>query len=105
MKTRLLTLICTVAISASGVSYTRGADNKQTYSRTDSDAGVAVVADTLVARPLCLATTVVGSAIFIISLPVAAASKSVKQTAHTLVVRPAKATFTRPLGDFSGIDD
>jgi hypothetical protein len=31
-------------------------------------------------------------------------SGSVKETAHTLVVEPAKATFTRPIGDFSSLE-
>src|SRR4051794_5875491 len=55
--------------------------------------------DILVVRPVCFAFTVAGSALFVISLPVAATSKSVHQVAHTLVVRPAKATFTRPIGN------
>jgi hypothetical protein len=59
-----------------------------------------VAADALVMRPLLFATTVAGSAIFLVCLPVAAISKSVKSTAQALVVTPAKATFTRQLGDF-----
>jgi hypothetical protein len=39
--------------------------------------------------------------VFVVALPFAAASGSVKETADTLVVAPAKATFTRPLGDFT----
>ena len=31
--------------------------------------------------------------------------KSVKKTAHALVVYPAKATFTRPVGDFTMLED
>jgi len=46
------------------------------------------------------AATVVGSAVFVVTLPFAALSKSVKSTAHALVVVPAEATFSRPLGDF-----
>ena len=44
-----------------------------------------------------------GSAIFVVALPVAAISKSVKKTADTLVAKPAKATFTRPLGDMDAL--
>jgi hypothetical protein len=59
-----------------------------------------VCADALVMRPVLFAATVAGSAIFVVTLPFAALSKSVKSTAHALVVAPAEATFTRPLGDF-----
>jgi hypothetical protein len=61
--------------------------------------------DALVVRPACLVATVVGSAVFIVALPFAAASKSVKKTADMLVVKPANATFTRPLGDMDALKD
>jgi hypothetical protein len=41
----------------------------------------------------------------VVCLPVAAVSKSVKQTADVLVVKPAKMTFTRPLGDMDALTD
>ena len=62
---------------------------------------LAVAADAVVARPLCFAATILGSAVFLVALPVAALSHSVDSTAHALVVKPAHATFKRPLGDFS----
>src|SRR4051812_48697560 len=57
-------------------------------------------ADAVLARPLGFAATIIGSAIFVVSLPVAAISGSVDSTARSLVGRPAEFTFTRPLGDF-----
>jgi len=51
-------------------------------------------------RPALFAATVAGSALFVVVLPVAAISRSVKSTARVLVLAPAKATFTRALGDF-----
>jgi hypothetical protein len=62
-------------------------------------------ADALVVRPVCLVATVVGSAVFVVALPAALISKSVKKTANTLVVKPANATFTRPLGDMEALKD
>ncbi|HYR58590.1 MAG TPA: hypothetical protein VEO95_08180 [Chthoniobacteraceae bacterium] len=64
----------------------------------------AVAVDLVVARPCWLVATVVGTGLFIVSLPVAAMSKSVNKTARTLVAKPAQATFTRPLGDFSTLE-
>jgi hypothetical protein len=60
-----------------------------------------VVVDVLVARPISLAATVVGTALFVVSLPIAAASGSVKTTSETLVAGPAKDLITRPVGDLS----
>jgi hypothetical protein len=95
-KTKLLTLFCVVAISLGGV----------TSSFASSDSGpVDVIADVVIVRPGCFLATVIGSAFFVISLPVAAISKSVDKTADTLVIAPAKATFTRPIGDLDSLVD
>jgi hypothetical protein len=50
-------------------------------------------------RPVGFAATVLGSAIFVVSLPVTATSGSIKSAAEALVLRPARYTFVRPLGD------
>lgn len=67
--------------------------------------GLEVAADALVVRPLSLASTVIGSALFVVALPVAAISKSVRPTADALVNRPAWNTFSRPLGDLDAMAD
>jgi hypothetical protein len=58
-----------------------------------------VVVDVLVARPISFAATAVGATLFVVSLPFAAASRTVKETTQTLVAAPAKDLFTRPVGD------
>jgi len=67
--------------------------------------GLAVASDVVVGRPLCFLATILGSALFVISLPVAAISHSVDKAAHALVGKPAYATFTRPLGDFDSLTE
>jgi hypothetical protein len=62
---------------------------------------ISVAADALVARPVSFVATILGSAVFVVALPVAATSKSIDSTAEFLVRKPARFTFTRPLGDFS----
>ena len=95
MKAKLVTTICVLAIGLGSVA-----------SSSASDSGpLTVAADAVVIRPACLVATVLGSAFFVVSLPVAAISKSVKKTANTLVVKPANATFTRPLGDMDALID
>ena len=61
----------------------------------------AVATDAVVGRPLGLAATLIGSVCFVVSLPFAATSGSVREAADALVVRPAKDTFSRPIGDLS----
>lgn len=65
---------------------------------------LAVAVDAAVVRPACFVATVLGAALFAVTLPVAATSKSIKQTADALVVKPAQATFTRPLGDLESLE-
>jgi hypothetical protein len=94
MKTKLMTLVCVLAITLGSA----------TPSMASGDYGaLETVADVLVVRPGCFVATIVGSVIFVVALPVAAISKSVNKTANVLVVQPAKATFTRPVGDLDSL--
>jgi hypothetical protein len=91
MKNKTITFLCAAALGVAAATpgfagQSPGADE--------------VAADAVVMRPALFAATVLGSAIFVVSLPAAAISHSVKSSAHTLVVAPARATFKRPLGDF-----
>ncbi|MBZ0155826.1 MAG: hypothetical protein K8I29_06365 [Alphaproteobacteria bacterium] len=63
-----------------------------------------MIADTLIVRPLGIASLALGTAGFIVSLPFALTSGSVETTARELVGEPFHFTFTRPLGDFSRRD-
>ena len=96
MKSKLITAICVLAIGLGSAASSRASENSGPLT---------VATDAVVIRPACLLATVVGSAFFVVSLPVAAISKSVKKTANTLVVKPANATFTRPLGDMDALID
>ena len=96
MKKKLTAIVCTAAIGL--------ATSTPTFASSDPDPTV-VAADAVIMRPLLFASTVAGSAIFVVCLPFAAISKSVKSTAHALVVVPAQATFTRALGDFDDPKD
>ena len=94
MKRKLLTVLCACLMSFGGVCTSRASD----------DHAINAIADVTLVRPGCFIATVVGSVFFVVALPFAAASGSVKETAHTLVVQPAQATFTRPIGDFTSLE-
>ncbi len=85
--------ICALALSLLGTAPARAATNEPG----------AIVVDVVLVRPACLVATIVGSAFFVVALPVAAASRSVHSSANALVVKPAAATFTRPLGDWESL--
>ena len=93
MKNELMTIVCAAAMVMASTNPACAAPE------TDPEP-VVVAADAVIMRPALFAATVAGSVIFVAILPVSALSKSVKSTARALVLAPAKATFTRPLGDF-----
>jgi hypothetical protein len=96
MKAKLITILCVVALSVGSVA---------SSSASETSGPLTVTVDAVVIRPACLVATVLGSAVFVVALPVATISKSVKKTADTLVIKPANATFTRPLGDMDALLD
>ena len=67
-----------------------------------NDRAFETTVDILLVRPVSLVATVVGTAVFIVSLPFSIPSQSVGATAQTLVAEPFNYTFTRPIGGFSG---
>jgi hypothetical protein len=95
MKTKFSTLICALLITWAG----------STSSFADDSGGVMVV-DAVIVRPVCLVATVVGSVVFVAIVPFQAIfqPKSIKSTAGALVAKPAKATFTRPIGDMDALE-
>jgi hypothetical protein len=61
-----------------------------------------MIIDGLVVRPLGLVATIVGSVLFVITLPFSAMGGNVAQARENLVERPAAYTFDRCLGCFGG---
>ncbi|WP_370462589.1 hypothetical protein [Pseudomaricurvus sp. HS19] len=59
---------------------------------------LAMTGDLVVVRPVMFVTTIVGSAVWLVSLPFSLAGGNAMQAADTLVVGPAKTTFVRCLG-------
>lgn len=68
------------------------------FDTANAPAGYSMVGDLLIARPLGLAATAIGTTAFVVSLPFTLLSNSVGSAAEALVVEPAKMTFTRCLG-------
>ena len=78
------------------------ADNVDASFVTEADntpSSGAIAADIVLLRPLGLAGTVLGTALFVVGLPFEAISGDISGPAKRLVAQPAKFTFARPLGD------
>ena len=96
MKTKLVSVVCVLVLILGSVS---------PCIASDESGSLDAIADVFIVRPGCFVATVLGSALFVVALPVAAISRSIPHTAKVLVVQPAKATFSRPIGDMDDLID
>ncbi|MFT5709446.1 MAG: hypothetical protein ACI8QT_000132 [Halioglobus sp.] len=67
-------------------------------SMDESPNAAKMAADLVIARPIGLVMTVAGTAAFIVSLPFTLLAGSTGEAAETLMIGPAKTTFSRCLG-------
>jgi hypothetical protein len=70
------------------------------YSQSieEDPSALAMAGDLIIARPLLLVATVVGTAFYIVSLPFSLAGGNAGKAGETLVLGPAMSTFVRCLG-------
>ncbi len=94
-KSMVFLLIATLVFIPFGTSAIAGS---QTIGEENS--GSVMTADLILVRPLGIVATVLGCAVFIVSLPFSALGGNTKQASQKLVKEPAAFTFTRPLGGF-----
>jgi hypothetical protein len=64
----------------------------------ENPSALAMAGDLVIARPLLLVMTVVGTVAYVVSLPFSLAGGNAGQAGETLVLGPAEATFVRCLG-------
>ncbi|MEH6388585.1 MULTISPECIES: multidrug transporter [Pseudomonas] len=75
------------------------ADQSFGYKEEVNNPGIfAMVGDLIIARPLLLGVTAVGTAAFVVSLPFTALAGNTAEAGQELVVRPGRETFMRCLG-------
>lgn len=96
---KLISILSVSLFLATSTAAFAGAHNKRYADSPDIQPnGVTMVADLLVARPLGLATTLVGAGVFLLALPFAAMAGDIATPARYLMEEPARFTFERPLG-------
>jgi hypothetical protein len=84
-------VILATAATAPALAQDRMARSEATFGE--------MVVDAAVLRPLGLVGTVLGTGAFIVTLPFSALGGNVGEAADQFVAKPARYTFTRPLGD------
>ncbi len=65
---------------------------------TEEERDLSFLVDVAVLRPVGLVTTVVGFALFLVTLPISIPTLSIEKSFDILVVNPARYTFVRELG-------
>ena len=89
-----------LAMASFSVPVSAAAATSYDYLADDSEpTGGKMLADAFMVRPFMLASTVLTTATFIVTLPFSALGGNVGESAEKLVKEPAAYTFTRPLGD------
>ena len=95
---KLISWLMAVALAFGSLSMATSASAGETYDFNAKPNAGEILLDVLILRPVMLVGTVVGTAAFIVSLPFSAGG-DVKAAHETLVLEPARYTFTRPLGE------
>lgn len=90
LRTKAVALIMGLMMALPGVSFAQNV--------TQRPSGLEMTTDAILVRPLMFVGTVLGTGVFVVSLPFSALGGNVGEAANTLVVTPFKATFIRCLG-------
>lgn len=86
-----------LALTANAQEVQQNASGDPLYTVNAPD-GFAMIGDLLIARPLLIAATAIGTAAFVVALPFSAMGGGIGATGRALVVEPGKAAFVRCLG-------
>lgn len=70
------------------------------FYESGGPSGEAMLMDGVLVRPLGIGATLVGSVVYVITLPFSALGGNADVAAQKLIKEPAAFTFTRPLGEF-----
>jgi hypothetical protein len=97
---KILLLLLTVSLIM-GSLYSAGwaGDTKDKWVREDPVGQGWSAMDIIFARPLGIATGIVGTAIFIVSLPFTIPSGGVGEAANMFIIKPFQFSFTRKFPD------
>ncbi|MES1950406.1 MULTISPECIES: hypothetical protein [unclassified Salinisphaera] len=89
-----------VVVAALGLGLANPAAAIDDYAEPGKPSAAAMGVDALLVRPVSLAATVVGTGLFVVSLPFSLLGMNAGDAADRLVKEPGKYTFVRPLGNF-----
>lgn len=95
---RVMALILALTIVVAPVHAQQHNSSGDPVYTTETADGFTMIGDLVIARPLLVGATLIGTALFVISLPFSLASGSVEKTAESLIFEPGREAFVRCLG-------
>ena len=93
-----ITAVLAVTLAQPVVGSASALDDVRSHGVDNEPTSAEMVADALVARPIYAVATVLGSVLFVATLPFTALGGNVKEAANELVTGPAQGLLTRCLG-------
>lgn len=102
IQRRLFALLMSLMVGLASVPASAEIADDQVNARPSA---TAMFGDAILARPLLLALTAGGTAIFLATLPFSALGGNAGEAGKTLVLGPAKSTFLRCLGCTAAQDE
>lgn len=90
IKRHIAALIVAVTLVVPAISYADGIDERPTF--------IEVATDAIFIRPAMLCATIIGSALFVVTLPFSWPTGTLEEAADILVIEPAKTFGYRCLG-------
>jgi hypothetical protein len=97
---KILRYCLLLGVSTSLASAPALADSYESNNNGPAPSAEAMAADLIFIRPASLVATVLGTGFFVVSLPFSILGGNVDEAGQNLVLKPAKTTFIRPLGEF-----
>lgn len=98
IKSIVLVLVVALTVPCWGAQVL-ATGKSQNLKQTDEPSAPAMLFDLILARPLGLAATALGTGLFFVSLPFSAIGGNSDVAFKKLVVAPGRFTFNRPLGE------
>ena len=96
---RILVLLLTLSLVVTSLCSIGWAGGENSLGRNDPIAHEWNILDVLIARPLGVCAGIVGSAIFVVSLPFTIPAGGVRDAADIFIVKPFQFSFVRQFPD------
>jgi len=96
---KLLNVFLAVLLATSNITFVSSARAAEYDSNTEQPSGGAMLADAVLMRVPMTAVTLVGTAVFVVTLPFSALGGNVGEAGTRLVKEPFEYAWLRPLGE------